>query len=125
MQDAPIKVMIVDDDEDFVEIERTILEAEGFEVMVAYNGKQCIEKVQDKKPDIIILDIQMTTEYDGVNAAQYLRDHKDTSDIPIIVVTSKPIYSIYPDEEWYPTDEFINKPIDRSDLIEKVKKALK
>jgi len=125
MQDAPIKVMIVDDDEDFVEIERTILEAEGFEVMVAYNGKQCIEKVQDTRPDIIILDIQMTTEYDGVNAAQYLRDHQDTSDIPIIVVTSKPIYSIYPDEEWYPTDEFINKPIDRSDLIEKVKKALK
>ena len=120
----PKKVMVVDDDADFVEIEKTILEAEGYDVVVAYNGSECLKKVKQDKPDLIILDIQMTTEYDGVNTAQYLRDHEELSDIPIIVVTSKPIYSIYPDDEWYPTDEFINKPVDKEQFISQVKRVM-
>jgi len=118
-------VLVVDDDSDFVEIERSLLEFEGYKVDVAFNGDECLKKVRQNKPDLIVLDIMMKLEYEGVIVAQYLRDQKETRDIPIIVVTSKPIYSIYPDDEWRPTDEFINKPIHKNDFLEKVREVLK
>jgi len=119
------KILVVDDDADFVEIEKTILEEAGYSVLAAYSGSECLEIMQREIPDLIILDIAMTKEYEGTNVAQSLRDREETRTIPILVVTSKPLYSIYPDEEWYPTDDFINKPIDRAVLLEKVEKLIK
>lgn len=118
------KILVVDDDPDIIEIEKAILETEGYDVAVAYNGDECIESIKQEKPDLIILDIMMQTAYEGANTAQILRENTNTNDIPIIVVTSMPIYSIYPDNQWYPTDDFINKPIERSQLIAKVKQYL-
>jgi CheY-like chemotaxis protein len=119
------RILVVDDDADFVEIEKQLLESEGYAVEAAYNGQECIQQIKDRAPDLILLDIAMTKAYEGVDVAQFLRDQKDTSDIPIIVVTSKPIGAIYPEDMWYPSDEFISKPLNKQDLLEKVQKLLK
>lgn len=119
------KILIVDDDADFIEIEKVVLQKEGYDIAVAYNGEECIQKVDEDPPDLIILDIAMQTSYEGADVAQVLRDRQDTRHIPIIVVTSKPVQSVYPEDMWYPTDVFLRKPVDRYELIEKVNNILK
>ena len=119
------RILVVDDDADFVEIEKKMLESAGYAVETAYSGQECIQQIKERSPDLLLLDIAMTKPYEGVDVAQFLRDHKETGDIPIIVVTSKPIGSIYPEDMWYPTDEFISKPVDRQELLEKIEKLLK
>ncbi|MFC1813966.1 two-component system response regulator [Thermodesulfobacteriota bacterium] len=119
------KILIVDDDADFIEIEKVVLQKEGYDIAVAYNGEECIQKVDEDPPDLIILDIAMQTSYEGADVAQVLRDRQDTRHIPIIVVTSQPVQSIYPEDMWYPTDVFLRKPVDRYELIEKVNNIFK
>jgi len=119
------KILVVDDDSDFVEIEKKILESESYEVLVAYNGKECIEMIGQERPDLILLDIAMETGFAGLDTAQFLRQRKETGDIPIIVVTARPIGTIYPDDAWYPTDDFVSKPVDKYELLQKVERALK
>jgi len=114
------KVLIVDDDADFIEIEKTVLQKEGYDITVAYNGEECLQKVDEDPPDLIILDIAMKSAYEGADIAKILRDREDTRNIPIIVVTSQPVHSVYPEEMWYPTDVFLRKPVDRYELVEKV-----
>jgi len=119
------KILVVDDDADFVAIEKKILESENYEVLIAYNGKECIEMIEQVHPDLILLDIAMETAFAGLDTAHFLRQRKQTGDIPIIVVTARPIGTVYPDEAWYPTDDFVAKPVDKRELLEKVERALK
>lgn len=119
------KILVVDDDADFVAMEKKILEAHNYEVVVAYNGKECIEMIEQVRPDLILLDIAMETGFAGLDTAHFLRRRKETGDIPIIVVTARAIGTVYPDEAWYPTDEFVSKPVDKRELLEKVERALK
>ena len=80
------KVLLVDDDRDFVESTRAVLE-EKYEVIVAYDGDEGIEKVKSERPDLIILDVIMPTE-DGFSAAEQLKNDPELSDIPVIMLTS-------------------------------------
>ncbi|MBU4175845.1 MAG: response regulator [Actinobacteria bacterium] len=80
------KVLLVDDDRDFVESTRAVLE-EKYEVIVAYDGDEGIEKVKSERPDLIILDVIMPTE-DGFSAAEQLKNDPEFSDIPVIMLTS-------------------------------------
>lgn len=124
---ASKKVLIVDDDADFVEINRSVLEADGYEVVAAYNGKECLEKVESEKPDLIVLDIMMTTPGEGMYVAQDLRQNEATKRLPIIVTTSvnqEPEYSLGPDEAWLPVDSFMEKPVTPEKLLEEVKKKI-
>lgn len=121
------KILLVDDDADFVEMNKVVLDHNGYEVIVAYNGAECLEKAKASKPDLIILDIMMASVGDGMFAAQELRREDATRGIPIIVVTSvneAPQYNIGPDEAWMPVDVFIEKPVAPEVLLEEVRKKL-
>jgi len=119
------KILIVDDDEDFVTIERTILESEGFDVEVAFNGQQCIKMIPEAKPDVILMDVMMNTEYEGAETTKFLREHELIKNIPVIVVTSKPLASLYPDQLWTWSERFVFKPVEKDKLLEKINDALK
>lgn len=125
--DGKKKVLLVDDDVDFVDMNRAVLEANGYEVIAAHDGEQCLAKVESDMPDLIVLDIMMATVSDGMFVAQQLKKDEATKAIPILCVTGVnqvPPFNIGPDQGWLPVDVFIEKPISPQLLLEQVSKAL-
>jgi len=121
------KILVVDDDPDFAEVNKTVLEANGYQVTVAHDGEGCLAKARSDKPDLIILDLMMKTVGDGMFAAQALRQDEATRATPIIVVTGVnqvPPFNIGPHEGWLPVDVFIEKPALPEVLLEQVRRAL-
>jgi CheY-like chemotaxis protein len=80
------KVLLVDDDKDFIESTKAVLE-EKYEVVVAYDGDEGIEKARAESPDLIILDVIMPAE-DGFTAAEQLKGDPELSKIPVMMLTS-------------------------------------
>ncbi len=118
-------ILLIDDDADIIEINRAVLERAGYEVRVAYNGQEGIQSIQEVKPDLIVLDVMMSTPGEGFEVAQWVRRQEATRQIPILMVTNVNKESgfnlrIGPDESWNPVDDFIDKPISRELLLQKV-----
>jgi len=68
------KILVVDDDPDFVEATRIVLESTGYKVVAAADGDEGMEQVRSEQPDLIILDVIMSTILDGLHMSQQLRD---------------------------------------------------
>ena len=122
------KVLLVDDDRDFVESTRTLLE-EKFEVVVAYDGDQGIAKAREEKPDLIILDVIMPVE-DGFTAADEIAGDEELSKIPLILLTS--FGSRMTRETEIPrsrgmevsADDYIEKPVEPDELLERITRLI-
>jgi CheY-like chemotaxis protein len=120
-------VLLVDDDADFIDQNRVLLEQSGYTVRMAYNGKQCLEMVAADKPDLIILDMMMENRNEGFDLSRELRNSEHTKTIPLIMITSvnETIpFRIEPDRTWLPVDALIEKPVDPGLLLAVVAKAL-
>lgn len=121
------KILIVDDDPDFFNATRIVLEKEGHTTISANNGSRGYECAKETQPDLIILDVMMDSVLDGVSMSQQVHDDEAIRDIPILMVTSiaNTDYA-----ELFPTDDnihiraFMSKPIDPSKLIKQVNKLL-
>jgi CheY-like chemotaxis protein len=86
------KILVVDDDPDFVEIMRTILEANDYGVITAANGEQALAQVKAQHPDLMLLDIMMSTVLDGLNVSEQLALDAEAKYMPVIMVwLSKPV----------------------------------
>ncbi len=123
------KVLIIDDDIDLVEAMRMTLEEAGLEVLDAQSGKKGEERALREHPDLILLDIMMGEQDEGFHVAYHLRNHKETEDIPIIMLSAvgqETGFSFDPekDEAFLPVQEFIDKPVNPDHLVEKVKAHL-
>jgi len=120
-------VLLVDDDADFVEQNRLLLEESGYRVRTAHNGRQCLEEVTAGKPDLIILDMMMESENEGFDLSRELRNSEYTKGIPLVMITSvndiRP-FRIEPDHTWLPVDALIEKPVDPSLLLDVVNRIL-
>lgn len=123
-----IRVLLVDDDPDFIEANSIILEASGFEVLTAFSGAEGLKKVEEEKPDVVVLDVMMENTDEGFSVARKIRK-KLHSDVPIIMLTSVAQatgYSFKPEEhpDFFPVDQFLEKPIPPTTLVKKIKDAL-
>jgi len=123
------KILIVDDDRDFVEISRATLESKGYQVVPAYDGKEGLEKALKEDPDLIVLDVVMTTKTEGFEVARQMREHESLKKTPIVMVTAirekMDISSkIELDENWLPVTEFIEKPFPPHKLLKKIDQLL-
>lgn len=119
------KILIVDDDPDIVDAGRLVLEREGHEVVGAPNRADGMKKLEEEKPDLLILDVMMEEPDDGLNMARELRKKGHT--LPIIMLTSVNAamgLNIDKDEEMVPVDEFQTKPVEPATLVAKVKALL-
>lgn len=87
MSDKKKRILIVDDEPDIVTLIKSRLEANGYEVVSAYNGKDGIEKAEEAQPDMILLDLMMPI-MDGYEAGQKLKENPKTKEIPIILFTA-------------------------------------
>ncbi len=121
------KILVVDDDPDFIKITRTILQSQNYQVITAPNGEQGLEVMRKEKPDLVLLDIMMSYILDGLNARRQMAADRDLKSIPVIMVTSltgERVRSELPSDEYVPVSEWLHKPIDPDKLLAYVKKAL-
>ena len=122
------KILVVDDDPDFVEITRIVLESNGYDVVSASDGDEAIEQMKKESPDLVLLDIMMSHPLDGVEVSKKMLENDDLRKIPIIVVSSitdSPHLAEFPSDEYLPLDDWISKPAEPKVLLEKVSKYLK
>jgi CheY-like chemotaxis protein len=111
-----------------VDVTKTVLESNGFEVEVAYNGGDARKAAVKAKPDAIVLDVMMETKTAGFEVARWLRSEPGTKNIPVIMLTA--VNQEFPfkfgaDEIWLPVDVFLEKPVTPEQLLSAVKKATK
>jgi CheY-like chemotaxis protein len=123
------RVLIIDDDPDFVKIQKTALEAGGFNVIAANDGDIGFEKANNESPELIVLDIMMKSKTEGFYVAQKLQHNQQTRQIPIIMLSGireqmKLEQEFKPDETYLPIRLFLEKPIFPSRLVEEAKKLL-
>ena len=122
------RILIVDDDADFVQMNKSVLELNGFEVSVAYSGKECMDIVGSVKPDIILLDMMMETWSEGTNVVDKLRRNKYTKDTPIIFITAVNLRSHVSDmsdvESTINVDTYLVKPVLPGTLLEHINDLL-
>ncbi len=115
------KILVVDDDPNICELLKIRLESNGYEVTTASNGVEAFVKVNDDKPDLIILDVAMPT-MDGLEFVRSTR-WLDTKDIPILILTartnSKEIFDALG------VADFLTKPFDPKELLGKVAECIK
>lgn len=117
-------VLVIDDSAIALKLYKTILRPEKYNVYTCASGKDGIFTASNKKPDVIILDVVMP-EMNGFEVAKVLKNNKDTRSIPIIMVTS------LDDKESRITglksgaEEFINKPVDRTELLVRVNNLMR
>jgi DNA-binding response OmpR family regulator len=123
------KILIIDDDRDFQETTASILKQKGFEPSSAYTPEEGIEKVKSEKPDLIILDVLMPTDYEGFEVARKIREELKLINLPIIILSAvhqikKVPYRFGPDENYLPVDFFIDKPAKPEMLVDKINELL-
>ena len=125
-------ILIIDDDRDLVESIRIVLESRKYGVRTAYNGKDGYQKIQEKAPDLILLDVMMATDTEGFSLAYKLRNNPAYKEIPIIMVTgfSKKMAEAGPEKfqhimgENWPVTQFLEKPIDPEELLSVIEGVL-
>jgi len=122
------KILLVDDDPDFVEATKIVLESALYQVEVAYNGTEALVKVHEEKPDLIILDIIMP-ELDGFKVCKALKEDPELSKIPIIMLTclservGETVYSVS-DGLMLEAEDYVDKPVTPDELLARVAKFL-
>ena len=121
------KVLIIDDDPDFVKSTGRVLQSGGYEVVEAYSGKEGLEKSKTEKPDLYIIDLMMETYSEGSNVVKALTEDEETKEKPRIMITSvdlKGPWDSYPEDDWMPCDFVLQKPVSPNDLLKYVNRAL-
>lgn len=122
------KILIVDDDPDFVKLTQRILRSKGYDTMVAASGKQALEVMRKERPDLVLMDIMMSYILDGLDVTREMAQDPQLKDVPVIMVTSLTgarAQVALPSDEFIPVDEWIHKPIDPDMLLARVEAALK
>jgi len=119
------KILIVDDDMDFVSAVKIVLTSNGFDVIVANSSQEGMAKFDELQPDLVLLDVMMDQPDDGFVMAQNLKKKSKTT--PILMLTSIGQVAgmdFDKDSEMVPVDDFEQKPIMPNILLEKINKLL-
>jgi CheY-like chemotaxis protein len=123
------KILLIDDDQDFVEATKAILETRPYEVIVASNGDEGLRKAREEKPDLILLDVIMPVR-NGFSAAEQLKKDPELAKIPTLMLTAfavKGVQSSIPVSRGFAleTEDYIDKPVSPEELLARVGKYLK
>jgi two-component system, OmpR family, response regulator VicR len=115
----PKRILIVEDEEAVRELEKFILESQGYEVVEARDGLEGLTKAEFRKPDLILLDLMMP-DVSGGRMYDEMKRHPITADIPIVVVTGKPDAHQMFDEAIGP-ENVIMKPFEAATLLARIR----
>ncbi len=117
------RILAVDDEKHIVRLVQVNLERAGYEVHVAYDGRETLEKVPEVKPDLIVLDVMMP-HMDGFTVLRTLKQNPETRDIPVIMLTAK-AQDADVFKGWQSgVDSYLTKPFNPLELISFVQRIL-
>ena len=122
------RILVVDDEPDFCTIVQVQLEKEGFEVELAYNGEEGLEKIRTNPPDVIVLDVMMPGK-DGYEVCKELKADEKYADIPVILLTAVASHvtsTRYSHADGMSTeaDDYIAKPASAEEITQSIKRLL-
>ena len=126
------RILVVDDDVQFVDTVKTLLESVGYEVSYAYHARKGIEAAKEVTPDLILLDVMFAGPPgpDGFQASRELHQDVKLKGIPVIIVSgvrkvlNLPFSMYEPDEDYMPVKAFLEKPIEPDELLSEIEKVL-
>jgi len=123
------KILLVDDDADFVEATKLILESKFYDVVVSYDGKEGLKKVQTEEPNLIILDVMMP-EMDGYEVCAKLKSDPKYRHIPILLLTA--VGEAIPTTSYtkemgmkIEADDYVPKPVEPMEIVDRVEKLVR
>ena len=119
------KILMIDDDPEFVEAITNLLDDKGYLVRSAPNGVKGVELAKELCPDLILLDVMMTTKTEGFDVAREINETSDLKGTPVIMITGvrndmNLPFGFEPDEDWLPVKEVLEKPIKPDILLKAV-----
>ena len=118
------KIMVVDDEPSLVELLRAILSQEGFDVLTAYSGSECLEKLKTERPDLILMDMMMPG-MSGRETTEKIRKDPRTKGLKVCFLTVARFSEVGKDSlKSLSVSDYITKPFDNKDLVKRVKKAI-
>lgn len=117
------KILLVDDEPDIVDTIQCRLEANNFDVVTASNGQEGLDKAAEEKPDLILLDTNMPV-MNGHEMLEHIKKRPDLKEIPIIMCTALCEANDIAAASAYGIADYVTKPFDYTDLIEKITGAL-
>jgi CheY-like chemotaxis protein len=123
---AQPKILVVDDDPDFVEAMRLTLEPNGYVVVSAASGDEGLASLKSEAPDLVILDVIMASVLDGLQMSQRMQE--SAKDVPILMVTSianTDYAALFPTDEYIHLDGFLSKPVPPDVLLQRVQELLR
>jgi DNA-binding response OmpR family regulator len=122
------RILMVDDDLDFVEAVACFLQANGFAVSKAHSGEEGVRLAKLEKPDLILLDVMMTERTEGFFVIREIRADPSIARTPIFVLSSfcerLPDFEIPAEGGWLGHDLFLPKPVNTARLLEKIRQRL-
>jgi DNA-binding response OmpR family regulator len=129
MTEERARILIIDDDPDFVQATKKVLESKPYEVLVAYDGKEGLQKTREEQPDLILLDIIMPLT-DGFTVCEEIKGNPEFADIPVLMLTS---FSQRVGETTLSVsrgfsleaEDYIDKPVKPPELLARVEKQLR
>jgi CheY-like chemotaxis protein len=123
------KILLIDDDPDFIDATKLILEKSGHKIVTASNSKEGWTKAQKENPDLILLDVMMEEPDAGFQLAYKIRGDKNLKNKPILLLTAVGKVTGFKfdkakDADFMPVSEYLEKPVKPEVLLEKINKAL-
>ncbi len=121
------KILIVDDDPDYIDVLKTILESEQYNVVTAADRTEGMEEIKAEKPDLAILDVMMSTWQDGFEMSRQLKKDPQLKDMPVLMLTAVEMRTgigfkaTAGDPTWLPVDAFLDKPVEPEILLAEIK----
>lgn len=117
-------ILVVDDNEDVRRLLRKVLVAEGYDVIEAADGSSALEELKQKVPDLVLMDVKMPGELDGMETTERIRQDSRLGDIPVVALTASVMKKDKVRAEEAGCNGFIGKPIDIADLPLQVRRFI-
>ena len=124
------KILLVDDDPDFILAIKAILENNDYEVVSAMNREEGMEKLTSEMPDLAILDVMMDRPNDGFEMSRQIKEDDALKALPIIMLTSIDgltginFKAAMKNSDWLPADSYLEKPVEPDTILSEIQKLL-
>lgn len=121
------RILVIDDDPDFLDYVQIILAANDYEVATATNAEEGLAMARQERPDLVIVDVMMSYTLDGWTVSREMRASPELADVPVMMVSA--IVSDQ-DEEFFPSDkemladDFVRKPVDPAELLRCIRELI-